>query len=496
MRTILVLILLAALSPPAAWSQHGTIDADETLFTVLTAINLAGYDAEIDSPTNLPLRREIRDLLAARNLESVERLKRFYAAHDQHDWTRDLSQYISFALLVDGPPEFAFRRLTYELPPDAQSLEGLGGLLAEFYREAGIPALYQKIQPAIEKMATQYHEPVMQGLFEINGYLRNPTSGVSRRSFRVILSIMAAPNQVQTRSYSSNYAVVVSPSVKPHVTDVLYTYLHYVLEPVVGRAAKQLERIRPLGDYALGAPYLPEYYKRDFQLLVTSSLIKALQARLAHDRTAAERKAMVEEAYRRGYILTPYFAEQLPAYEKQSEAMRLYFAEMIEKLDLQVEENRARNLEFDQEAPVRKAATAPVKVVEPSVAEKQLEEAEELFRARDLEAARQAFLKVLRDNKQRSAGAKAYYGLARIATLNNDPELATSLFEKALEYGPEAREKSWILVYLGRLSDLSGSAEKAAAYYRESLAIDEASPKARKMAEQGAAGAFRRTNQP
>jgi len=153
-------------------------------------------------------------------------------------------------------------------------------------------------------------------------------------------------------------------------------------------------------------------------------------------------------------------------------------------------------LEFDQEAPVRKAPRAPVKVVEPSAVEKQLAEAEELFRGRDLEAARQAFLKVLRASKQRSAGAKAYYGLARIATLRNDPELATSLFEKALEYGPEPREKSWILVYLGRLSDLSGNAEKAAAYYRGSLAIDEASPKARGMAEQGAAGAFRRKERP
>ena len=481
----------ALLGAPAARPQHGAIDSNETLFTVMSAINVAGYNAELDSPTNHPLRRQIREHLTSRNLPSVEKLKRFYEAHTRGNPTADLSQYISFALLVGGPPDFQFRSLTYELPPDAQALDGFGPILAEFYREAEIPDLYQKIQPAIEEMAARYQTLVSESLFEINGYLRNPTSGVAGRSFQIVLCLMGAPNQVQTRSYSSDYVVVVTPSVKPQISDIRYTYLHYVLEPAMGRAAEALERLRPLGDYALGAPYLAEHYKQDFQLLATSSLIKAIEARLAKPSEGGG-SGMVEQAYRQGFILTPFFAEQLPAYEKQDKAMRLYLRDMLEAADLALEEARARTLEFDQKRPVRAVKPPPAPEPELSAAEQTLQKAEDLYSRRDLEAAREHFLRSLRETRQKPLHSRAYFGLARIATLKNDPELAILLFERALGLSPEPADRAWILVYLGRLSDVAGEADKAGEYYREALAVGGASETAREMARKGAAGGFRK----
>jgi len=490
-----MLILAIALAVPPARSQHGTIDANETLFTVMAAFNLSGFDTDLDSPSNHPLRGKIRQLLGAKDLPSVEKLKRFYAGHYKNDPAADLSQLISFSLLSGGPPGFEFPELEYQLPPDVQALDGLGPLLAEFHTEAGIASLYEQVQPAVEEIAAQYHEPVTRGLFEINGYLRNPTSGVPGRSFQVVLSLLAPPNQIQTRSYRSDYYIVLTPSAEPQIEDVLYTYLHYVLEPTIGRAVENLERIRPLGDYALGAPHLPEHYKRDFQLLAASSLIKALQARLTAP-SPGDRAVMVDEAYRQGYILTPAFAGQLPAYEKQDTSMRFYFREMVDAVDLAKEEARVQGLEFDQEAPVRKAEQAPAPVVEPSEAERLIEEAEGLYEKRDLEQAREVFLRLLRESAERPVKAKAYYGLARIATLRNDPELATSLFERTLTFSPEPKDRAWTLVYLGRLHDLSGEPEEAAGYYRDALAIGEASGAARSMAEKGASGAFQRRREP
>jgi tetratricopeptide (TPR) repeat protein len=201
---------------------------------------------------------------------------------------------------------------------------------------------------------------------------------------------------------------------------------------------------------------------------------------------------MVERAYRQGYVLAPAFAEQLPAYEKQDMAMRLYFREMVEAVDLGREEARAQGLEFEQQAVVRKAERPPAPVIEPTQVEKTLEEAEEMYRKRDLEGARDLFMRALRESDERPAKAKAYYGLARAATLQNDPELAVSLFERALTFSPAPPDKAWILVYLGRLSDMAGDTEKAASYYRNALAIGEMSDGARAMAEKGAAGEFRR----
>ncbi len=491
MRILTLAVAAALISAPSAPAQHGSIDANESLFTVMAAINAAGYDAELDSPTNHPLRKQIRSYLANRNLASAERLKEFYSGVKLDNEAADLGQFISFALVCDGPPGFGFETLDFDMPPDVQRLGEFSPLLAEFYREADIASIYQKIQPAIEEFAGIYHGPVSESLFELNGYLRNPTSGVAGRAFQIVLSLLAAPNQIHTRSYASNYYVVVSPSSAIQIEDVRYTYLHYVLEPVVSRAQEALEGIRPLGDYALGAPHLPEHYKYDFQLQATSSLIKAIQARLTNE-PPEDKESRVDRAYRQGYILAPAFYEQLSGYEKQDTAMRLYFREMVEAIDLAKEEARAQTLEFDQRKPVRKVKPAVRPEPEMSAAAKSLERAEELYRNRDLEAARKIFLEVQQQTADRQLQARAYYGLARVATLENNAELAVSLFERSLELRPTPPDRSWILVYLGRLSDLAGDSDAARNYYREALAVDGGSEKARETARQGAAGAFRR----
>ncbi len=67
--------------------------------------------------------------------------------------------------------------------------------------------------------------------------------------------------------------------------------------------------------------------------------------------------------------------------------------------------------------------------------------------------------------------ARAYYGLARIAALDHDPELAEKLFQKTLEMSPDDETKSWAYLYLGRLSDAAGEREQAEKHYREALAV-------------------------
>jgi tetratricopeptide (TPR) repeat protein len=483
----LAILGIAAVCP--AWPQQGQLDGSETLFTVLAAINAAGYDADLDSPANHPLRRQVRDYLAARRLASVAKLKTFFEEHRQPNWAAELSQYVSFALLVNGPPDFKFQTLTYQLPPDAQSLQGLGPLLAEFYREADIHSLWQKAQPYYDEVIARYHEPTSQAILELNVYLRNPTSGVSGRRFMVIISLLGAPNQIHTRSYEGNYYVVVTPSAEPQIEDIRYAYLHYLLEPIVTRYQDKLLAKKALGDYALGAPYLEEHYKQDFLLLATSSLIRAIEARLAKAPLAEKRK-LVDQAWRRGFILTPHFWEQLPAYEQQQQAMRFYFPEMVDAIDLRKEEARVRDLEFDQTPPVRKARQVAAPAPEPAPAEKLLAEAEDLYRRRELDPARELFLRLLRETPPKPVQAKAYYGLARIATLKNDPELAASLFEKTLETSPEPPERAWALVYLGRLNDVAGRHEEALGYYRAALAVEGATEAAQKAARQGLEGAF------
>ena len=119
MRRLAVLLTLAISAFSQAPKPENQLDANESIFTVLAAINAAGYDAEIDSLSNSPVRKAVRDRIASQKLDSVFELKRFVRDHKQANPSDELSQYISYALSVDGPPTFTPRYLNNMMPPDA-----------------------------------------------------------------------------------------------------------------------------------------------------------------------------------------------------------------------------------------------------------------------------------------------------------------------------------------------------------------------------------------
>ncbi len=448
----------------------------------MAAINAAGYDGDLTSPSNHPLRAEVRAALAGQQIESLEELKRFYVSHKQRDANADLTQYISFALSIDGPPDFKFRVPMNEVPPDVFKMQGLEQILPRFYREAHLEQLWQRAQPAYEKVIAAYHGPIARTLLQSNAYLRNPTSGYLGRRFQIYIELLAPPHQVQTRNYKDDYFIVLTPTPELPLEQVEYAYLHYLLDPLSLKYSAQLEKLKSLSDYAQGAPALDDVYKNDFLLLATGSLIKAVESRLLRGQN---RETMVDQATREGFVLTPAFAEGLAVYEKQDQAMRLYLPDMIGGINLKREVQRLDKVQFATERPGPKfIATAPMPASpELTGAAKTLVLADDFYRARDLDKAKQAYLRALEQTSQKPAHAEAYYGLARIAALQKDPELAQKLFQKSLELGPDPQTKGWVYVYLGRLALAEGQPDEAAKHYRAVLALEGASGGAKIAAE-------------
>ena len=184
-------------------------------------------------------------------------------------------------------------------------------------------------------------------MLQVNSFLRNETSGAAGSWFQIYIDLLGAPNQIQTRNYGLSYYVVVTPSAEPRTRDVRHAYLHYLLDPYATRHEEVVMRTRGLGDHAQRAPALEASFKSDYLLLVTESLIKAVEARLD------KQPAAVNEAMRQGYILTAFFSEQLQAYLKQEQAMRFYYPEMIAAINLKREDERLSQIEFVEHAPVR-----------------------------------------------------------------------------------------------------------------------------------------------
>ena len=458
---------------------------------MLAAINAAGYDADLASTANSPLRRMVREAIAAKNPESLDDLKHFFKQHRQRDWNAELNQYISFALVVDGPPDFHYRIPQSEIPPTAATLGGFDLVLQKFAREVNLEEMWRRSQPFYEKAIEQYHGPVSRALLESTAYLRNPTSGYLGRHFQIYIDLLGAPNQVQSRSYKDDYFVVVTPSAELQTDQIRHGYLHYLLDPLALKYSENLLRKKSMIDYAQSAPALEDGYKEDYILFATECFIKAVESRLA---PSSRRAALVDEALKEGFAMTPAFAEGLVVFEKQPTAMRLYFPDIVEAIDLVKEEKRLENVQFAAARTVRTVkAPAPVDAPEPEMtaAEKSLAQAQDLSARHDappadLEKARELFLKSLQQTANSTLHARAYYGLARIAALRRDPDTADKLFHKVLELTPDPETKSWSYVYLGRLAWATGDADRrqtAEKYYRQALAVEAAPEAARSAAK-------------
>ena len=459
-------------------AEPGQLDANLSMFTVMCALHAGGYEAEIDSPNNHPIRAAVVKNLASRQLKTGTEIREWLENRKLGPKNLDLNRFISFALSVQGPPNFGYKFASHEMPPDVVPLAGFERLLSRFYAEAQIEALYKQAQPAIDKMLERYQEPVVQTIGQVNGYLRNPTSGYTGRRFFVYLELLGPPNHIQTRAYKDDYFLVLTPSPEIQTDYIRYAYLQYLLDPLSFKFAANLEKKKPLIDLAQAAPALEEYYKQDFSLLATASLIRAIEARL-------DKKKDPAQALREGFILTPYFSEALAKYETQEASMRLYYREMIDAIDLKKEDQRLMTVDFIKERPKRAIRVAPREVkVALTGAVKTLDDGEELYRAAKLEPARAAFLKALQETPDRPLHAKAYYGLARVAARQANLELAEKLFSKVLELNPDPQTKAWSHVYLGNLAERAQEPEHAIQQFQAALAVPGATAAAQQAAQQ------------
>ena len=471
-------LALVCLSPIAIRDLRAAdairLDSNENIFDVLAAINAAGYDEGIDLPDNSPLRKQLREFLAKQDIPVLPELKRFYKRHQQKTGVQDLSQYLSYALSVTHGPDFNWRTRDVEVPPDALGLTEFTPLLTRFYKEANLAEIWKRSQPAFDKEIDRYHSPVSSMTNAVDGYLRVPAGGYLGRGFRLYLDLLGAPEQIQTRNYGDDAFVIATPSEQARMFDIRHAYLHFEIDPIVIKYGMDLQQHQDLLNLVQNAP-MEDAFKNDFVLLATESLIKAVETRLDKN------PAGIQQAAKQGYILAPYFAEQLPVFEKQPQGLRFYMEEMSALMDTKREMARVKTIKFDAAPAVRlgrqvTVAAPPKPALSPSG--QTLEKAEDFYTARSLEDAKKLYLKSLEQNGAPEEHAQAWYGLARISVLQNQPEAATKLFEKTLDASPDPATKAWSLVYLARLARAGGDPEGAAKYYKEALSVKGASDKA------------------
>jgi tetratricopeptide (TPR) repeat protein len=485
-RIVVWLVVLASLSLAAAAQSKARIDVSETLFSVVAAMNVCGYDQELQSSS--PIRAEVRaDLVEASKSPAVATaaagMCRFYYDHRMGGAARDLAEYVSLALNLGPPPDFTPKLKESDLPPDATYVLGFVPLLQIYYKAANLHAIWLKHQPEYLALIDQYHGPVAQMISSTDNYLRMPLSGYAGRSFAVYLEPMSAPGQVNSRNYLQDYYyLVVSPAGDNiHMDALRHTYLHFVLDPLLAKRATSLERLQPILKSVQTAP-MAEDYKTDVGLLVMECLIRAIEARTPADPKLPEkdRFALVQRDEAEGFVLTGYFYNQLRDFEKANLGLQDAFPDWLHTMDVPHEKKRASEIAFASQAEpeVVQAARRPP--------QKKIDLAEQALASGNPAEAGKLAQQSLQANED---SARAYFVLAKVASFGGDMQGAQTDFQKAIEAQKDPVKDphvaAWSHIYLGRILDLQGERDDAVAQYKAALTISDVPPDAKTAAEHG-----------
>lgn len=468
----------------AQTNSKATLDSSETVFTVLAAINRCGYDQELaaSDPVRDAIRREVD--IAADATPAAADVSRsmcgFYHDHRPDDPARNLAQYVSLALNLNAAPALTPKLKEADLPPDAGYVVGFAPLVKQFYDQTKLHDIWLRHRPEYEKLVDGYHEPLQKLIFTTDIYFRLPLSGYQNSQFVILIEPLGAPSQANARNYGTDYTVVVSPTATELKLDqIKHTYLHYLLDDLASHHFSSLKRLEPMLESVRSAP-MEESFKGDIALLVTESLIRAVEARTSGDKKVPEeiRQQAVNSAVKEGFVLTRYFYDQLPAFEKGDIGLRQAYAPMLDAINVDVQRKFAATLQFSgKPAPdVVSLGSKPGRDILLVTAERRLGEGDPGAADR---LAQQAL-----ETKQGDPG-RAWFIRAQAASVSRKMDEAIEGFEKTLQSTQEIRLVGWSHVYLGRILDLREEREDAVKHYQAALIAADTIPEIRAAAQRG-----------
>ncbi|HJT68807.1 MAG TPA: hypothetical protein VJ731_01335 [Terriglobales bacterium] len=456
---------------------------------MLSAINMCGYDAELapSDPVRIAVRGEIgRNLEASADAKAAaDGICSFYHDHQQKNDTLTLSQYVSLGLYLNPPPAFTLKGKEADVPPDVSGLLGMVPLLGKFYTEAGIHDIWEKHSDTYEQLTDRFRDALQKMTLDTELYLRMPSNSYSGRTFTIYVEPMGAPSETNARNYSLEYYVVITPGTNASIKmdQIRHAYLHYLLDPMIGRYAGNLAALSPLMDALRLAP-MDEAFKDDPSLLTTECAIRAVEARTLNNRKATlpEQQQAVDASMAQGFVLTEYFYEKLLSFEKDNIGFKNSLTPIISGINVRQLVKQTQQMEFAS------ASDPEILHLDRPKEGKLLSSAQERLSAGDTQTAEKLAQQALAE-KTEDPG-RALFILAQIS-LNRNIDGARDYFEKALQATSEPRVVAWSNIYLGRIYDLEDNDEggplraKAVEHYKAAEGASNSLPEAKAAAEAG-----------
>jgi len=468
------------------------IDQDLRVFTVVAALNVAGFDVELGSQYH-PVRADIRKIAETLDPDLLQRLRNFYRTHKNgRPDDEQLAKYISLAVVLTDPPQLKPVSREETLPDDAREVLAFADLLREFFQKAAITRTYARLGLAYEREMDRMGPAIREMITKTDSYLRVPAGTLASQTMRITVELGVPQNSVNVRSNQDNFFVVLGYASTPKTEEIRHAYLHLRLNSYVTGAMSKVEKREGLMAMLTGQAGVPRDYSMSFENMLTESLIRAVELRI--DRTPAARaEESVRTSYRTGLLLTPYFYAALQPYEEGVASLKDDLPTLFAAVDVAKEQARFQqtfhSIPIPERQPLRAEVPPPPAKVDPVL--ELLRTAQAAF-DRDKSKARESFEKVLRDFDPNNG--RALYGIALIEMDKGDKENldeALKYFDRAIKSdSADPSMKTWSYIYSGHILDFKCDRPSALENYRKAVQTGDNSRDAQTVAKRDLAKPF------
>jgi TolA-binding protein len=452
---------------------------DVRVFTVMAALNAAGFDYETSGREMSRVRQLVRQETEKIDPDLREKLRAFYGSHNLAANAADQQiAYTSLALLLSGPPDFLMAAQETELPEDVKEVLGFEKLIKEFYQAANIESLWQIQEPAYEKEVDSYRTVAKDLITQTLDYFRIPPRVVLDRKIILIPDLLNAKTIVNVRNLDLVYYVVVGPTdeAAENHRQFQHEYLHFLIDPLIEKFGMSLIEHGDLLDLAHAQPQLKPQLQNKFFLLVAESLIESVLLRL-HDPENTDQELV--RLFRQGLIFAPYFSRELERYERETELISFpsYVETLLSRIENTLIEEDAKSitaLENEIQATQQLEIDAQQRKIDEISRRNRvislLNEAAVFLSNKEFQPAQEALQKVLLEDPD---NGNAYFYLAQVASQTDQHEQASEYYRRAANApGIATWIRAWSLLRIGNYHAFQGQTEEAHTLFSRVLELE------------------------
>lgn len=471
-----------------------SVDGSEAMFTTMCALYAAGFEGDVSADHWTTFRAQIREAARQQQGPAVDAVRAFYKEHELKDPALMLSRYVWFGLVSGTAPKFQPVLRRDDLPPEVIALEGFSDILAKYYAEQNIGALWRQVQPVYNREFERLHESVSKTILVSSSYLRAVLQPSQQHTFTIIVEPLVG-RITNVRNYGDHYAIILSGDEEIPTDVVRHAFLHFLLDPLPLMYPHVVVVKRPIFEIAAKAPRLAADLKDDYFSWFSECTVRAVELKLRR-LVPGELENALSKDDGNGLVMVRPLYKALDLYEKSEPSMKNFFPDLVRSIDVKIEQTRVAALQYapaenryaeqqalsSEEVARRHPAITTVPNDQEAIA--QLGEGERRLAERNPRAAEASFKNVLAKYPDQP---RAWFGIGVVAMMDHDGERAKSVFGR-LTTGDKAATQdpmvmAWSHVYLGRVYGDEGQLDRAKAEFQAALQVSGAPTQALQAAQ-------------